>query len=72
MVVMAGSFDKISGSCAPLSSHFVNWEAAWGKILSIDTLMKKGWLMVNRCSLCKYREESTNHILIHLERTKGL
>ena len=28
--------------------------------------------MVNRCSLCKDNEESTNHILIHCGKTREL
>ena len=28
--------------------------------------------MVNRCSLCKENEESTDHILIHCGKTKEL
>lgn len=34
--------------------------------------MKREWMMVNRCSLCKASEKSNNHILIHCERTRRL
>ena len=30
------------GSCAPLRTCFFAWEAVWGKILTIDTLMTRG------------------------------
>ena len=43
----------------------------WGKILTVDTLMKRGGPLVNRCSLCKNSEES-DHILIHCDRTRLL
>ena len=44
----------------------------WGKILTVDMLIKRGWSLVNRCSLCKDREESANHILIHCDRRRQL
>ena len=63
---------EIWGSCAPLRTRFFAWEAVWGKILTIDTLMKRGWSMVNRCSLCKGSKESADHILIHCDKTREL
>ena len=44
----------------------------WGKILTVDTLMKRGCPLVNRCILCKDSEESADHILIHCDRTRQL
>ena len=35
-------------------------------------LMKRGWSMINRCSLCKDNKELADHILIHCGRTKGV
>ena len=35
-------------------------------------LMKRGWSMVNRCSLCKDNEKSADHILIHGGKTREL
>ena len=63
---------EIWGSYAPLRTHFFAWEAVWGKFLTIDMLMKRGWSMVNRCNLCKDNEESADHILIHCGRTREL
>ena len=63
---------EIWGSYAPLRTHFFAWEAVWGKILTIDMLMKRGWSMVNRCSLCKKNEKSVDHILIHCGKTREL
>ena len=51
---------------------FFAWEAVWGKILTVDMLMKRGWSMVNRCSLCKDNEKSADHILIHGGKTREL
>ena len=44
----------------------------WGKILTVNMLMKRGWPLVNRCSICKDSEKSVDHILIHCDRTKQL
>ena len=44
----------------------------WGKILTIDMLMKRGCPLVNRCILCKDSEESADHILIHCDRRRQL
>ena len=43
---------EILGSYAPLRTRFFAWEAVWGKISTIDMLLRRGWFMVNRCSLC--------------------
>ena len=68
---------EIWGLYASLRTNFIlfiyfAWEEVWGKILIVDMLMKRGWSMVNRCSLCKDNEESMDHILIHCGKTKEL
>ena len=63
---------EVWGLGAPLKTHFFAWEAMWGKILTVDMLMKRGWPLVNRCSICKDSEKSVDHILIHCDRTKQL
>ncbi|WJZ84098.1 hypothetical protein VitviT2T_003721 [Vitis vinifera] len=50
---------------SPLRTRFFAWEAVWGKISTVDMLMRRGWSMVNRCNLCKENKETANHILIH-------
>ena len=55
-----------------LEAVFFAWDTVWGKILTVDTLMKRGWSMVNRCSLCKESEELADHILIHCGKTRML
>ena len=63
---------EIWGTHDPLRTCFFAWEAIWGKILTVNTLMKSGWQMVNKCNLCKDSEESATHILIHYAKTREL
>ena len=63
---------EVRGSRAPLRTRFFAWEAVWGKISTVDMLMRRGWSMVNRCNLCKENEESADHILIHCGKTREL
>ena len=46
-------------------SAFFAWEAAWGKVLTLDRLQKRGWQLPNCCFLCGCEKETVNHILIH-------
>ena len=52
--------------------HFFAWESVWGKILTVDTLIKRRWQMVNRCNFCKESEELADHILIHCTKRREL
>ena len=63
---------EVWGSRAPLRTRLFAWEAVWGKISTVDMLMRRGWSMVNRCNLCKENEESADHILIHRDKTRKL
>ncbi|RVX13715.1 Actin-related protein 5 [Vitis vinifera] len=63
---------EVWGSYAPLRTRFFAWEAVWGKISTIDMLMRRGWSIANRCNLCKENEETANHILIHCGKTRDL
>ena len=49
----------------PTKAAFFAWEAAWGKILTLDRLQKRGWQLPNCCFLCGCEEENVNHILLH-------
>ncbi|RVW28251.1 putative glucan 1,3-alpha-glucosidase [Vitis vinifera] len=42
----------------PTKAAFFAWEAAWGKILTLDRLQKRGWQLPNRCFLCGCEEEN--------------
>ena len=63
---------EVWGSYTPLRTHFFAWEAVWGKISTVDMLMRRGWSMVYKCNLCKENEESADHILIHCGKTREL
>ena len=54
------------------SIFFFSWEEIWRKILTFNILARSGWSMVNRCIQCKSIDESTNHILIHCNKTRLL
>ena len=41
----------------PKRVSFFAWEAIWGRILTIDQLKRKGWILPSRCYLCKVDEE---------------
>ena len=56
----------------PTKAAFFAWQAAWGKILTLDRLQKRGWQFPNRCFLCDYEEESVNHILLHCVVVRAL
>ena len=49
----------------PTKIAFFAWEAAWGKVLTLDKLQKRRWQLPNCCFLCGSDEEMVNHILIH-------
>ena len=51
---------------------FFAWEASWGKVLTLDQLKKRGWILANRCFLCCVEEESIDHILIHCTKARVL
>jgi hypothetical protein len=50
---------------APRRVSFFVWSAAWGKILTCDNLMRRGYTMVGWCCMCRNSGETGNHLLIH-------
>ena len=56
----------------PTKVSFFAWEAAWGEILTLDKLQKRGWQLPNRCYLCGCEEENANHILLHCTVVKTI
>uniref|UniRef100_A0A2N9I6Z1 Reverse transcriptase zinc-binding domain-containing protein n=1 Tax=Fagus sylvatica TaxID=28930 RepID=A0A2N9I6Z1_FAGSY len=50
---------------APRRVAFFVWIAAWGRILTCDSLMKRGYVMANYCCMCKAAEETVDHLLLH-------
>ena len=56
----------------PPKAWIFAWEATWNKILTLDNVQKRGWVVASRCNLCKKEEESTDHLLIHCNLTHDL
>ena len=56
----------------PIRTSFFGWEAAWCRLLTIDRLKRFGWSIPNRCFLCKYEEETTDHLLLFCEKARML
>ena len=48
------------------------WEAAWGKVLTLDQLKRRGMTFANRCFMCEEEEETIDHLMIHCKFTKML
>ena len=55
-----------------ISAFFFAWEAAWGKVLTLDKLQKRGWQLPNSCYLCGQAEETVNHLLLHCSVVSSL
>lgn len=47
---------------APPRMQVFSWLMMLNKILTIDNLMKRGWAMVNRCTMCKKKSETVIHL----------
>ncbi|RVW14689.1 Transposon Ty3-I Gag-Pol polyprotein [Vitis vinifera] len=69
---------EVWGSYAPLRTRFFAWEAVWGKISTVDMLMRRGWSMVNRCNLwpreekeCSLENDTYLSVLVYLGRAKS-
>ena len=52
---------------APLRAVVFVWSAALGKILTLDNLRKRHFIVVNWCCMCKRSEEIVDHLLLHCE-----
>ena len=48
------------------------WEAAWGKVLTLDQLKRRGMSFANKCFMCEEEEENIGHLLIHCKFAKML
>ena len=62
----------IWNSVVPSKMGIFSWEAAWGKILTLDNLKRRGMTFANRCFLCEEDEETIDHLLIHCKSAKML
>ena len=56
----------------PISLVFFVWEAAWGKVLTLDQLKRRGRALANICYLCKDEDESVEQFLLHCSKARML
>ena len=49
----------------PKRVAFFMWTAVHGQILTLDNLMLRGRILVNRCCMCHRNEEPVDHLLLH-------
>jgi hypothetical protein len=54
-----------------MTAFFV-WLAALGKILTVDNLRKRHFVILNRCCLCKRKKESVDQLLLHCDVASAL
>ena len=58
-------YRSIRNPVVPPKIGVFTWEAAWGKVLTLENLKRRGMAFANICFLCKEDEETKNHLLIH-------
>ena len=51
---------------------FFLWATAWGQILTIDNLVKRGLPLVNWCCMCQCYGETVDHLLLHCKYDHAL
>ena len=52
----------------PSKVNFFSWEACWGKVLTLDQLKKKSWILANKYALCKEESEFIDPFFIVTRR----
>ena len=57
---------------APRGVSFFVWTVAWGRILTCENLMRRGYVMVGCCCMCKSCGESVDHLLLHCDVVQQL
>ena len=53
-------------------TRFFALETLWGKVLTLDRIQKRGWVLPNRCCFCQTHAEFIDHLLLHCEKTREL
>lgn len=66
---LTNSFPRKSVWCtkAPKRVSFFVWTITWGKILTCDNLIKRGFSLVGWRCMCKCNGETVSHLLVHCE-----
>ena len=49
----------------PRRVAFFVWTAVHGQILTLNNIMLRGRILVNRCCMCHRNEETVDHLLLH-------
>uniref|UniRef100_A0A2N9EED7 Reverse transcriptase zinc-binding domain-containing protein n=1 Tax=Fagus sylvatica TaxID=28930 RepID=A0A2N9EED7_FAGSY len=57
---------------APPRVAFFIWTVAWGRILTCDNLMQRGYTMVGWCCMCRCDGETVEHLLLHCSAAQRL
>uniref|UniRef100_A0A2N9G1S1 Reverse transcriptase domain-containing protein n=1 Tax=Fagus sylvatica TaxID=28930 RepID=A0A2N9G1S1_FAGSY len=57
---------------APPRVAFFVWTATWGRILTCDNLMRRGYTMVGWCCMCCCDGETVDHLLLHCSAVQKL
>ena len=69
---MTFPWKAIWGVHAPKRVSFFAWSAAWGRILTADNLIRRGYQLVGWCCMCRRDGETIKHLLIHCDKAVGL
>ena len=62
----------IWGAHASRRVFFFAWFATWGKILTADNLMRRGYQLAGWCCMCRCDGETISHLLLHCSVAYGL
>jgi hypothetical protein len=62
----------IWGVHAPRRVAFFAWTASWGRILTADNLMRRGYQLAGWCCMCRRDGETISHLLLHCDMAFGL
>ena len=64
-IVISFPWKMVWQSKVPPRIAFFSWTAALGKILTIDNLRKRHFVVLEWCFMCKRCGESVDHLLLH-------
>jgi predicted GTPase len=56
----------------PLKGGLLLVVVALGKILTLNNLRKPHIIVINKCCICKKKEESVDHLLLHCDVASAL